>query len=37
MQSGSTRVLKRMLRRYTREGYLDCVAQAARGDSGAVA
>jgi tRNA-2-methylthio-N6-dimethylallyladenosine synthase len=26
MQSGSTRVLKRMLRRYTREGYLDCVA-----------
>jgi tRNA-2-methylthio-N6-dimethylallyladenosine synthase len=27
MQSGSTRVLKRMLRRYTREGYLDCVAR----------
>jgi tRNA-2-methylthio-N6-dimethylallyladenosine synthase len=27
MQSGSTRVLKRMLRRYTREGYLDCVAK----------
>jgi tRNA-2-methylthio-N6-dimethylallyladenosine synthase len=25
MQSGSTRMLKRMLRRYTREGYLDCV------------
>ncbi len=25
MQSGSTRVLKRMLRRYTREGYFDCV------------
>lgn len=25
MQSGSTRVLKRMLRRYTRDGYLDCV------------
>jgi tRNA-2-methylthio-N6-dimethylallyladenosine synthase len=25
MQSGSTRVLKRMLRRYTREGYIDCV------------
>jgi tRNA-2-methylthio-N6-dimethylallyladenosine synthase len=25
MQSGSSRVLKRMLRRYTREGYLDCV------------
>jgi tRNA-2-methylthio-N6-dimethylallyladenosine synthase len=27
MQSGSTRVLRRMLRRYTREGYLDCVAR----------
>jgi tRNA-2-methylthio-N6-dimethylallyladenosine synthase len=27
MQSGSTRVLKRMLRRYTKEGYLDCVAK----------
>jgi tRNA-2-methylthio-N6-dimethylallyladenosine synthase len=27
MQSGSTRVLKRMLRRYTREGYLECVAK----------
>jgi tRNA-2-methylthio-N6-dimethylallyladenosine synthase len=26
MQSGSTQVLKRMLRRYTRETYLDCVA-----------
>jgi tRNA-2-methylthio-N6-dimethylallyladenosine synthase len=25
MQSGSTRVLKRMLRRYTREEYFDCV------------
>ena len=25
MQSGSSRVLKRMLRRYTRDGYLDCV------------
>lgn len=25
MQSGSTRVLKRMLRRYTREKYLECV------------
>ncbi|MBX9927676.1 MAG: tRNA (N6-isopentenyl adenosine(37)-C2)-methylthiotransferase MiaB [Gemmatimonadaceae bacterium] len=25
MQSGSTSMLKRMLRRYTREGYLDCV------------
>lgn len=24
MQSGSTRVLKRMLRRYTREGYMEC-------------
>lgn len=27
MQSGSTSVLKRMLRRYTREGYLECVAK----------
>ena len=27
VQSGSTPVLKRMLRRYTREGYLDCVAR----------
>jgi tRNA-2-methylthio-N6-dimethylallyladenosine synthase len=25
MQSGSSRVLRRMLRRYSREGYLDCV------------
>jgi tRNA-2-methylthio-N6-dimethylallyladenosine synthase len=25
MQSGSSRVLKRMLRRYSREGYLECV------------
>jgi tRNA-2-methylthio-N6-dimethylallyladenosine synthase len=25
MQSGSSRVLKRMLRRYSREGYMDCV------------
>jgi tRNA-2-methylthio-N6-dimethylallyladenosine synthase len=25
MQSGSTRILKRMLRRYTRERYLECV------------
>ena len=24
MQSGSSAVLKRMLRRYTREGYLEC-------------
>ena len=27
MQSGSSRVLKRMLRRYTREEYFDCVAR----------
>ncbi|HEX5577224.1 MAG TPA: tRNA (N6-isopentenyl adenosine(37)-C2)-methylthiotransferase MiaB, partial [Gemmatimonadaceae bacterium] len=27
MQSGSSRVLKRMLRRYTREGYLECVSR----------
>jgi tRNA-2-methylthio-N6-dimethylallyladenosine synthase len=27
VQSGSDRVLKRMLRRYTREGYLHCVAR----------
>lgn len=27
MQSGSTAMLKRMLRRYTREGYLECVAR----------
>ncbi|MDQ6886968.1 MAG: tRNA (N6-isopentenyl adenosine(37)-C2)-methylthiotransferase MiaB [Gemmatimonadota bacterium] len=27
MQSGSSRVLKRMLRRYSREGYLECVAR----------
>ncbi len=27
MQSGSTRTLKRMLRRYTREGFFDCVAR----------
>ena len=27
MQSGSTRILKRMLRRYTRDGYLECVAK----------
>jgi tRNA-2-methylthio-N6-dimethylallyladenosine synthase len=27
MQSGSTRTLKRMLRRYTREEYFDCVAR----------
>jgi tRNA-2-methylthio-N6-dimethylallyladenosine synthase len=27
MQSGSSRTLKRMLRRYTREGYLDCVSR----------
>ena len=27
MQSGSTRVLKRMLRRYSREGFMECVAR----------
>ena len=27
MQSGSSRTLRRMLRRYTREGYLDCVSR----------
>ena len=27
LQSGSSRVLRRMLRRYTREGYLDCVSR----------
>jgi tRNA-2-methylthio-N6-dimethylallyladenosine synthase len=27
MQSGSTRTLKRMLRRYSRAGYMDCVAR----------
>ena len=27
MQSGSTKTLKRMLRRYSREGYFDCVAR----------
>jgi tRNA-2-methylthio-N6-dimethylallyladenosine synthase len=27
MQSGSSMTLKRMLRRYTREGYMDCVAR----------
>jgi tRNA-2-methylthio-N6-dimethylallyladenosine synthase len=27
MQSGSSRVLRRMLRRYSREGYLDCVSR----------
>ena len=30
MQSGSSRMLKRMLRRYTREGYLDCVERIRR-------
>lgn len=30
MQSGSTRVLKRMLRRYTREGYFECVTRLRR-------
>ena len=27
MQSGSTRTLRRMLRRYSREGYMECVAR----------
>jgi tRNA-2-methylthio-N6-dimethylallyladenosine synthase len=27
MQSGSTKILKRMLRRYSREGYLECVSR----------
>ena len=27
MQSGSTRILKRMLRRYSREGYMECAAR----------
>ncbi|MCC7053065.1 MAG: tRNA (N6-isopentenyl adenosine(37)-C2)-methylthiotransferase MiaB [Gemmatimonadaceae bacterium] len=27
MQSGSTRTLRRMLRRYTREGFMECVAR----------
>ncbi len=30
MQSGSSRMLKRMLRRYTREGYFDCVERIRR-------
>jgi tRNA-2-methylthio-N6-dimethylallyladenosine synthase len=30
MQSGSSRMLKRMLRRYTREGYLNCVERIRR-------
>jgi len=30
MQSGSTRTLKRMLRRYTREGYMECVERLRR-------
>jgi tRNA-2-methylthio-N6-dimethylallyladenosine synthase len=30
MQSGSTRILKRMLRRYTRDQYLECVARLRR-------
>ncbi|MFI5230374.1 MAG: tRNA (N6-isopentenyl adenosine(37)-C2)-methylthiotransferase MiaB [Gemmatimonadales bacterium] len=36
MQSGSSRVLKRMLRRYTREGYLECVAKLRRAIPGLV-
>ncbi len=34
MQSGSSRTLKRMLRRYTREEYLDCVARLRAGIPG---
>ena len=34
MQSGSSRVLKRMLRRYTREGYLESVAKLRAGVPG---
>src|SRR5215211_9531445 len=34
MQSGSSRVLKRMLRRYTREGYLESVAKLRAGIPG---
>ncbi len=34
MQSGSSRVLKRMLRRYSREGYLECVARLRAGVPG---
>ncbi len=30
MQSGSSRMLKRMLRRYTREGYMECVERIRR-------
>ncbi len=30
MQSGSTRILKRMLRRYSREGYFECVERLRR-------
>ncbi|HWH51101.1 MAG TPA: tRNA (N6-isopentenyl adenosine(37)-C2)-methylthiotransferase MiaB [Gemmatimonadaceae bacterium] len=36
MQSGSSRVLKRMLRRYTRDGYLDCVDKLRRAIPGLV-
>ena len=34
MQSGSSRTLKRMLRRYTREDYLECVERLRARDSG---
>jgi tRNA-2-methylthio-N6-dimethylallyladenosine synthase len=34
VQSGSSRVLKRMLRRYTRDDYLDCVARLRRSIAG---
>ena len=36
MQSGSSRVLKRMLRRYSREGYLECVDKLRRAIPGLV-
>src|SRR6185437_14561007 len=36
MQSGSSRVLKRMLRRYSRDGYLECVDRLRRAIPGLV-
>ena len=36
MQSGSSRMLKRMLRRYSREGYFDCVDRIRRAIPGVV-